>query len=444
MTRKPAPHLSGLAELVRQARQGRLHPSQLDGPRAAARRLRRPAGHRHLQHLVGADAVQRALPRASPSTSSAASGKPAALPFEFPVISLGETEHAARPRCCSATSSAWTSRNRSAANPIDGVVLLVGCDKTTPALVMGAASCDVPAHRRLRRPDAERQLPRRRRSASGTDVWQFSEEVKAGQMTDAASSWTPKPCMSRSAGTCMVMGTAVDDGHRWSRRSGSALPHNAAIPAVDSRRYALAHVAGRRIVEMVARRRAAVADPDARGVRERDPRQRRRRRIDQRRDPSARDRRARRRAAVARRLGPARPRRADARRPDAVGPLPDGGLLLRRRPAGGDARARRARAAAQGRADGERQDARGRTAATRRTTTPKSIRPLDKPLVAARRHRGAARQPRARRRGAQAVGGVAAPDEASRPRGRVREHRALQDAHRRSGARRRRRLACWC
>ena len=70
-------------------------------------------------------------------------------------------------------------------NPIDGVVLLCGCDKTTPSLVMGAASCDLPAHRRLRRADAQRQVPRPADIGSGTDVWQFSEDVRAGTMTPA-------------------------------------------------------------------------------------------------------------------------------------------------------------------------------------------------------------------------------------------------------------------
>ena len=82
------------------------------------------------------------------------------LPLEFPGHVDRRIQHAARPRCSTATSSAWTSRNRFAPIPIDGVVLLCGCDKTTPSLVMGAASCDVPAHRRVRRTDAERQVLR--------------------------------------------------------------------------------------------------------------------------------------------------------------------------------------------------------------------------------------------------------------------------------------------
>ena len=119
------------------------------------------------------------------------------------------------------------------------------------------------------------------------------------------------------------------------------------------------------------RRRPAVEDPDARGVRERDPRQRRGRRIDQRRHPSAGDGRPRRRAADPRRLGPARTRRADARRPHAVGPLHDGGLLLRRRPAAGHAHAGGTRAAAQGRADGQRPDRVGELPRGGRPSTPR-------------------------------------------------------------------------
>ena len=93
------------------------------------------------------------------------------------------------------------------ANPIDGVVLLVGCDKTTPALVMGAASCDLPAIVVSGGPMLNGKF-RGQDIGSGTDVWRFSEEVRAGTMTLSANSWRPRACMSRSAGHCMTMGTA--------------------------------------------------------------------------------------------------------------------------------------------------------------------------------------------------------------------------------------------
>ena len=135
-------------------------------------------------------------------------------------------------------------------NPIDGVVLLVGCDKTTPSLLMGAASCDLPTIVRLRRADAERQFPQASASARAPSVWQFCEEVQAGNMSEQRVPWRPRARMSRSAGHCMTMGTASTMACMV-EALGVGMPHNAAIPAVDSRRYVLAHMAGRRIVEMV-------------------------------------------------------------------------------------------------------------------------------------------------------------------------------------------------
>jgi dihydroxy-acid dehydratase len=134
------------------------------------------------------------------------------------------------------------------ANPIDGVILLCGCDKTTPSLIMGAASCDLPALVVSGGPMLNGKY-RGHDIGSGTDVWRFSEEVKAGRMSLQEFS-DAEGCMSRSAGHCMVMGTASTMASMV-EALGLGLPQNAAIPAVDSRRYALAHVAGRRIVDMV-------------------------------------------------------------------------------------------------------------------------------------------------------------------------------------------------
>jgi len=134
------------------------------------------------------------------------------------------------------------------ANPIDGVVLLAGCDKTTPALLMGAASCDLPSLMISGGPMLNGKF-RGRDIGSGTDVWRFSEDVRSGAMP-ICEFFEAEACMSRSAGHCMTMGTASTMACVV-EALGMGLPMNAAIPAVDSRRYALAHTAGRRIVEMV-------------------------------------------------------------------------------------------------------------------------------------------------------------------------------------------------
>ena len=168
------------------------------------------------------------------------------LPFEFPVMSTGETS--IRPTAMLYRNLVSMDVEESIrGNPIDGVVLLCGCDKTTPALVMGATSCDIPAI--VVSGGAMLNGKYRGQDIGVTHVWRFSEDVKAGRMTPQEF-LEAEPCMSRSTGTCMVMGTAstmaiVVDA------LGLSLPHNAAIPAVDARRYALAHEAGRRIVELV-------------------------------------------------------------------------------------------------------------------------------------------------------------------------------------------------
>ena len=169
------------------------------------------------------------------------------FPLEFPVMSLGET--LMRPttmlfRNLVSMDVEETIR----ANPLDGVVLLTGCDKTTPALLMGAASCDLPTIVVSGGPMLNGKF-RGRDIGSGTDVWTFSEDVRAGKMElqdflDAESG------MSRSAGHCMTMGTASTMASMV-EAIGMGLPANAAIPAADSRRSTLAHMAGRRIVEAV-------------------------------------------------------------------------------------------------------------------------------------------------------------------------------------------------
>ncbi|HKJ95879.1 MAG TPA: IlvD/Edd family dehydratase [Gammaproteobacteria bacterium] len=169
------------------------------------------------------------------------------FPLEFPVMSLGETQ--LRPTAMLFRNLASMDVEESIrGNPIDGVVLMMGCDKTTPSLMMGAASCDVPTIGLSGGPMLSGKF-RGRDIGSGTGVWQMSEEVRAGEMAEedfiAAES-----CMHRSKGHCMTMGTASSMASMV-ETLGMALPGNAAIPAVDARRYTLAQLTGRRIVDMV-------------------------------------------------------------------------------------------------------------------------------------------------------------------------------------------------
>src|ERR1700741_3545467 len=171
----------------------------------------------------------------------------AGFPLEFPVMSLGETN--LRPTAMMFRNLASMDVEESIrGNPIDGVVLRCGCDKTTPSLMMGAASCNVPALVVSGGPMLNGKY-RGQDIGSGTGVWRFDEELKAGTIT-SQDFMEAEVCMSRSAGHCMTMGTASTMACMV-EALGLALPHNAAIPAVDSRRYVLAHMAGRRIVEMV-------------------------------------------------------------------------------------------------------------------------------------------------------------------------------------------------
>src|SRR5215218_2644297 len=169
------------------------------------------------------------------------------FPLEFPVMSLGET--LLRPTAMLYRNLVSMDVEESIrGNPIDCVVLLCGCDKTTPSLVMGAASCDVPASGVSGGPMLNGKYCGQD-IGSGTDVWKFSEDVKAGVMS-LEQFMDAEACMSRSAGHCMVMGTASTMA-AMVESLGIAFPYNAALPAVDSRRYALAHLAGRRIVALI-------------------------------------------------------------------------------------------------------------------------------------------------------------------------------------------------
>ena len=169
------------------------------------------------------------------------------FPLEFPVMSLGETQ--LRPTAMLFRNLASMDVEESIrGNPIDGVVLLMGCDKTTPSLMMGAASCDLPTIGLSGGPMLNGKF-RGKDIGSGTGVWQMSEMVRAGEMTQAEFT-EAESCMHRSKGSCMTMGTASTMASMV-EALGMSLPENAAIPAADTRRNRLAQMTGRRIVEMV-------------------------------------------------------------------------------------------------------------------------------------------------------------------------------------------------
>jgi dihydroxy-acid dehydratase len=169
------------------------------------------------------------------------------FPLEFPVMSLGETQ--LRPTAMLFRNLASMDVEESIrGNPLDGVVLLMGCDKTTPALLMGAASCDLPTIGISGGPMLTGHF-RGKQLGSGTGVWQMSEDVRGGRMTQEEFT-AAESCMHRSKGHCMTMGTASTMASMV-EALGVALPGNAAIPAVDARRYRQAQLTGRRIVEMV-------------------------------------------------------------------------------------------------------------------------------------------------------------------------------------------------
>ena len=169
------------------------------------------------------------------------------FPLEVPVFSASENTF--RP-------TAMMYRNLAAlaveeairGQPMDGCVLMVGCDKTTPSLLMGAASVDLPSIVVTGGPMLNGYF-RGERVGSGTHLWKFSEMVKAGEMTQAEF-LEAEASMSRSSGTCNTMGTASTMAS-MAEALGMALSGNAAIPAVDSRRKVMAQLTGRRIVQMV-------------------------------------------------------------------------------------------------------------------------------------------------------------------------------------------------
>ena len=169
------------------------------------------------------------------------------FPLEFPVMSLGETQ--LRPTAMLFRNLASMDVEESIrGNPIDGVVLLMGCDKTTPSLLMGAASCDLPTIGLSGGPMLSGKF-HGCDLGSGTGLWKMTDQVRAGTMKPEEF-FEAESCMHRSKGHCMTMGTASTMASMV-EALGMSLPGNAAIPAVDARRNTLAQLTGRRIVQMV-------------------------------------------------------------------------------------------------------------------------------------------------------------------------------------------------
>src|SRR5213595_752107 len=169
------------------------------------------------------------------------------FPLEFPVMSLGET--LLRPTAMLFRNLASMDVEESIrGNPLDGVVLLMGCDKTTPSLLMGASSVDLPTIGVSGGPMLSGWY-RGQRIGSGTNTFSLSEDLRAGRIT-RDEFHEAESCMHRSKGHCMTMGTASTMASMV-EALGMSLPGNAAIPAVDARRNTLAQMTGRRIVQMV-------------------------------------------------------------------------------------------------------------------------------------------------------------------------------------------------
>lgn len=169
------------------------------------------------------------------------------FPVEFPIMSLGET--LLKPTAMLFRNLASMDAEESIrGNPIDGVVLLTGCDKTTPSTVMGAASVGLPT---IVVPGGPMLNGRYKGQTigSGTHVWKFDEDMKTGKMTQEECEFA-ESCMSRSIGHCMTMGTASTMACMV-ESLGLTLSGASAIPAADSRKKVLAQLSGRRIVEMV-------------------------------------------------------------------------------------------------------------------------------------------------------------------------------------------------
>ena len=169
------------------------------------------------------------------------------FPLEFPALATGET--LMRPTAMLYRNLlAMEAEELMRANPLDGLVLLSGCDKTTPGLLMAAASVDLPAIMVTGGPMLNGKF-QGQDVGSGTHVWRFEAELKAGRMTQEQI-YVAEGCMARSNGHCMTMGTASTMAC-MAEALGMQLPGSATWPAVDSRRFEVAEEAGFRAVGMV-------------------------------------------------------------------------------------------------------------------------------------------------------------------------------------------------
>lgn len=169
------------------------------------------------------------------------------FPLEFPVMSLGET--LIRPTAMLYRNLASMSVEESIrGNPFDAIVLLTGCDKTTPSLIMGAASVDLPTIVVTGGPMLNGRF-QGKTIGSGTDIWRFDADFKTGKIT-AEELEEAESCMNRSIGHCATMGTASTMAV-MAEALGLTLPGASAIPAADSRKKVIAHMTGMRAVEMV-------------------------------------------------------------------------------------------------------------------------------------------------------------------------------------------------
>ena len=169
------------------------------------------------------------------------------FPLEFPAMALGET--LLRPTAMLYRNLlAMEAEELIRANPLDGVVLLSGCDKTTPGLLMAASSVGLPAIMVTGGPMLSGKY-QGTDVGSGTAVWRWEEDLLAGRMTEQECAFA-EGCMARSNGHCMTMGTASTMAS-MAEALGMQLPYSATWPAVDARRYETAQRAGQRIVSMV-------------------------------------------------------------------------------------------------------------------------------------------------------------------------------------------------
>ena len=169
------------------------------------------------------------------------------FPLEFPAMSLSESLQ--RPTTMLYRNMlAMEVEELIRSHPLDGVVLLGNCDKTPPGLLMGAASVDLPALMITGGPMLNGRY-HGEAVGSGTLVWKYSEQVRSGKIS-FEEFMAMESCSARSQGSCMTMGTASTMAC-VTEALGVQLPGAAAIPAVDSRKFTLAHLSGRRIVKMV-------------------------------------------------------------------------------------------------------------------------------------------------------------------------------------------------